>query len=155
MSKLEHHSFGGTMKKKNFFGLLAPLLISSLGCQEETEGLTKNIDAQAKERKVSVEIKHEEPVLALEPIIEEPLASEALVAPIPDPVLTDEELGVDMRYARSIFDDNSDIPPWRANYIGSYGVLPTRYQDEGPFLYSFDVSRDGRDRHKKRKKWDR
>lgn len=46
------------------------------------------------------------------------------------------------KYARSIFDDTSDIEPWRANYVGSYGVLPTRFQDRGPFLYSFDISPD-------------
>jgi hypothetical protein len=46
------------------------------------------------------------------------------------------------RFNRSVFDDNSDIAPWHANYIGSYGMLPTRFQDKGPFLYSFDISPD-------------
>lgn len=55
-----------------------------------------------------------------------------LVANVDDP----------FKYARSIFDDTSDIEPWRANYVGSYGVLPTRFQDKGPFLYSFDISPD-------------
>lgn len=49
----------------------------------------------------------------------------------------------DPRYfSMSIFDPNLDIDPWLANYVGSYGVLPTRFQDKGPFLYSFDISPD-------------
>ena len=31
------------------------------------------------------------------------------------------------------------IAPWHAMYINSYGQLPTRFQDKGPFLYSFDL----------------
>lgn len=38
--------------------------------------------------------------------------------------------------------ENQQVPPWRANYIGSYAVLPTRFQDKGPDLYSFDISPD-------------
>lgn len=47
-----------------------------------------------------------------------------------------------LAFARSVFDDNSHVVPWLANYVGSYGVLPSRVQDKGPFLYSFDVSPD-------------
>jgi hypothetical protein len=33
----------------------------------------------------------------------------------------------------------NDVEPWKANYVGSYDVLPTRY-GEAPFFYSFTVS---------------
>lgn len=45
-------------------------------------------------------------------------------------------------FIRNAFDDNSHVPPWKANYIGSYGLLPTRFQDKGPYLYSFDIYDD-------------
>lgn len=32
-----------------------------------------------------------------------------------------------------------DVAPWLANYVGSYGLLPTRFAKEGPALYSLDV----------------
>lgn len=47
-----------------------------------------------------------------------------------------------MAYAQSIFDDNLVVEPWRANYVGSYGVMPTRQPDNGPFWYSFQVDPD-------------
>lgn len=43
-------------------------------------------------------------------------------------------------YYRDTFDEGPTVAPWHANYIGSYGLLPTRFQDKGPELYSFDVS---------------
>lgn len=33
-----------------------------------------------------------------------------------------------------------DVHPMLANYVGSYGVLPTRYAKDGPFLYSLPVN---------------
>lgn len=43
-------------------------------------------------------------------------------------------------FAKSIFDPTLRLTnPWQANYVGSYGLLPTRYQDKGPSLYSFEV----------------
>ncbi|MCA9506800.1 MAG: hypothetical protein KC505_00080 [Myxococcales bacterium] len=32
-----------------------------------------------------------------------------------------------------------EVDPSLANYVNSYGVLPTRYAKDGPFLYSLDV----------------
>jgi hypothetical protein len=34
-----------------------------------------------------------------------------------------------------------DVPPWKANYINSYGQLPSRVATGGPFLYSYTVRR--------------
>ncbi len=39
-----------------------------------------------------------------------------------------------------------DVHPMLANYVGSYGVLPTRIAKDGPFLYSLPVDPDGRRR---------
>lgn len=32
-----------------------------------------------------------------------------------------------------------NVPPWKANYINSYGQLPSRVGTGGPFLYSYTV----------------
>jgi len=32
-----------------------------------------------------------------------------------------------------------DVPPWKANYVNSYGQLPSRVGTGGPFLYSYTV----------------
>jgi hypothetical protein len=34
-----------------------------------------------------------------------------------------------------------DVAPWKANYINSYGQLPSRVATGGPFLYSHTVRR--------------
>lgn len=34
-----------------------------------------------------------------------------------------------------------DVPPWKANYVNSYGQLPSRVGTGGPFLYSYTVRR--------------
>lgn len=68
--------------------------------------------------------------------------SAPILAPGLAPVLPPVLAPVPMPWVRplSIFDDGIDVDPWLANYVGSYGVLPSRIQDDGPFLYSFDVS---------------
>lgn len=34
-----------------------------------------------------------------------------------------------------------DVPPWKANYVNSYGQLPSRVATGGPFLYSYTIRR--------------
>ena len=58
------------------------------------------------------------------------------VSPVTTPLL----------FAQSPFNMDPSIPPWQANYVGSYGVLPTRYAARGPFLYSFTFRVDDDDR---------
>lgn len=133
--------------KKIYWWSLTLFLASSFGCLNEVEPSTKRPQIWA-QPKVSVEVRREEPVLAAEPVLEDelavaPVAAAPVVAPLEIPNMLPIEpglydSGVDMRYARHPFADNSDIPPWRANYVGSYGVLPTRFNDEGPFMYSFE-----------------
>ena len=137
------------MKRKTI-GLLS-LLIHSLACQPDPEASSNKTYIEHK-RQVNVEVK-EEPALAKEAeAVTEQVATapaqtvdaQVILPTIVDPITVPK---VDMRYARSIFDDTSDVEPWRANYVGSYGVLPTRFNSEGPFLYSFDrkSQRDGDD----------
>jgi hypothetical protein len=71
------------------------------------------------------------PVILDGPIFLEPLPPPWPIAPITAP----------MAFAASVFDDPI-VDPWQANYVGSYGVLPSRFQDHGPFLYSFDLRKD-------------
>ncbi len=138
------------MKRKTI-GLLS-LLIHSLACQPDPEVSSSNTYTEQAQRQVNVVVR-EEPVLAqeaeavLEPVVDAQVAAvdaQVILPTIVDPIAVPR---VDMRYARSIFDDTSDVDPWRANYVGSYGVLPTRFNSEGPFLYSFDrkSQRDGDD----------
>jgi|SRR5580658_6297583 hypothetical protein len=126
------------MKIKILSGLT---LFLAVGCHEAVSPLS---NSQTKERKVTVEVKQEEvidnitteqmPAIQVETA---PVAASPVPVPVPvaTPVVKDFDV-IDMRYARTVFDDNSDIPPWRANYVGSYGVLPSRYAAEGPYLYS-------------------
>lgn len=42
-----------------------------------------------------------------------------------------------------------DVHPMQANYVSSYGVLPTRFAKDGPFLYSLPVNpKIHRDHHR-------
>jgi hypothetical protein len=79
----------------------------------------------------------EPPLIITEPIFIEPLPPPIPIAPITTPWV----------FAQSPFDafDDPFVDPVQANYVGSYGVLPTRFQDHGPFLYSFDVREDDDD----------
>jgi hypothetical protein len=76
-------------------------------------------------------------------ILEQPMALE-----VPNPAVSLSPYGPvgsvtdPYLYARSVFDSDLAVPPWRANYVGSYGVMPGRYQNEGPLLYSLDVRPD-------------
>jgi hypothetical protein len=69
------------------------------------------------------EVVSEIPRPALEQPNEVPLAEEAIPS----------------IYDGTVFGDIGGIMPWHANYINSYGMLPTRYS-KGPFFYSFKIS---------------
>lgn len=83
---------------------------------------------------ITIDIRRDVPSVL--PIRPAPPSSNAPQAAFDTPVRPDP-----MVYAQSIFNDNIDVPPWRANYVGSYGMLPSRV-NEPPFLYSFDISPD-------------
>jgi len=84
---------------------------------------------------------HEIPTLATEN--HEDTISELEQAPVAPPIAPEvSPISNPVAFIRNAFDDNSHVPPWKANYIGSYGLLPTRFQDKGPYLYSFDISED-------------
>jgi hypothetical protein len=61
------------------------------------------------------------------------------VAPIPVPVVTETFPALpalpppDVRFLAGV----EDVPPWKANYINSYGQLPSRVGTGGPFMYSY------------------
>src|SRR5690242_15006906 len=61
----------------------------------------------------------EPPLIVSEPIVVAPILPMP-IAPITTPWV----------FAQSPFDDPI-VDPWQANYVGSYGVLPTRFQDHG------------------------
>jgi hypothetical protein len=122
----------------SFMGLLP------IGCQgnlEEDLAYT-NVDAseyaQADSigQNIVIDIRREVPtVLPTTP------APQAVIAPVVENDLPIESGVGPMVYAQSVFDDNIAIEPWRANYVGSYGVLPTRF-GRAPFVYSFGISSD-------------
>lgn len=81
------------------------------------------------------------PVIAATPVV---APVETLVIP-PMPMVYEPDYPTPISdpavYAQSPFAD-VDVPPWLKQYVGSYGVLPSRFQDKGPFLYSFDIAPD-------------
>jgi|GEM_PF-5656557 len=73
----------------------------------------------------------------------------------PGPFVPITPVTAPLAFAQSPFFNDGSVPPWQANYIGSYGVLPTRYAAKGPFLYSFDVDDDLHKKPKRRRPFDR
>jgi hypothetical protein len=130
------------------------LLFTALGCGTADMPKVKN-EQQAEKLPIKVKVE----TIQVEPEVEV-VAPVETIAEVVDPVLDPAvELAAGLEiipghedFARSIFDDTSDIPPWRANYVGSYGVLPTRYNDSGPFLYSFDRRVDFDDEHGRKRR---
>lgn len=87
---------------------------------------------------------HQETVDAI--VVEIPVSAPAKQAAKAKPVSADLAPAAPIVPAPAVADRPSyfgldpSVPPWQANYVSSYGLLPTRFQDKGPFLYSFDVS---------------
>ncbi len=102
--------------------------------EDVTEGDAQAFDAPSNYRAETVIEAVPEVAPTPAPVAEPTLAaSMAPVAPElvpPDPLL----------FYQDPFAGELQVAPWHANYVGSYGLLPTRYQDKGPSLYSFDVS---------------
>lgn len=134
--------------------LAASVLIATSACQHDEaherleEELQMTYTAPTVREEAPAPVVSEQTVVMESPIPDSPAGLAAVVVdqPVAAPVAprnpylepaTDPHL-----YFRSPFDPHDDVPPWRANYIGSYGELPTRFQDKGPFLYSFDISPD-------------
>lgn len=126
------------------------LLILPMGCHGNEEEniyqhqISDNSQAddidQAMEKTIVVEVEKPKPTedRAMADIENAPVA--AVIETAPGEIIT--PITAPMEFARSVFDNDLRVLPWHANYVGSYGILPTRVQDEGPFLYSYEISRD-------------
>ncbi len=131
MKKLQLRAWG-SVGLLTLTGLLTSCANNEPAMQEEIAATPKTSTTSTEAKKIAVEvIKPQQELSEAEPVVEQKLASETL---IPAPLGGDD-----------FMDAAHQVDPWLANYVGSYGLLPTRFQDKGPFLYSFDVEPDSDD----------
>lgn len=148
--------------KKAFLCLVSPFFILGLGCHPgelENDVAKQDVSmAASTKRYITVEIENPKPIA----MVEEPLDAVAqapivdvgpdpglggyldpgLVSAQPFPPFATGYYDESYKFARSVFAPHPDVHPMRSNYIGSYSMIPSRYGDAGPFLYSFDVDLD-------------
>jgi hypothetical protein len=151
------------MKKAKFYGIVVPILLAQMlllqSCQNEEDLGLENVSAIEKQKPQAVTSQTLTIERVTSPVneIALPVNDVALPISVPEPVIppyayhSPTPLTDPMVFARSIFDDNIPVDPWLANYVGSYAQVPSRFQDKGPFLYSFDVSTDAVRKHEHRR----
>lgn len=147
------------MNKKHFHisvALISSMALFSLGCGNQEQALSDAI-LKAKADRLEQETLAKEPkLIQYELKIEEPKKKAKESAETLSTKLENQPLDQNMM-AQSpnqlgqapinglspipeFLDGVDEVDPWLANYVGSYGVLPTRFASEGPFLYSLPVN---------------
>ena len=129
-------------RQKIFFGAAFSLLLMSCGGIEngadeytDTENYEEHSSAP---QTIKYEIEISDPQAAEEKTTAEtsiPTMATEDVNVIPPNVVPEGPFAP----ADNFLDGAHEVDPWLANYVGSYGLLPTRFAKEGPALYSLDV----------------